>query len=75
MSSIKINEMEDGVIMIETPTDDYPGMTTEQMQNNYEVLGFGHGFCACKRRKDGKIGSLDFIHSPRLYYNFRLHDA
>ena len=75
MPSIKIREMEMGGVMIQTPTDDYDGMTTDEMQEKYEVLGFGHGYVACRRRSDDKLGSLEFIHEPRFYYNFRLHDA
>ena len=46
-------------------------MTTAEMQEEYVVLGFLYGFCAVERKSDGKRGTLDFDHSPRLYYNFQ----
>jgi hypothetical protein len=46
-------------------------MTTEEMQEQYEVLGFQFYMCVVKRKSDGMKGVLDFDHSPRLYYNFQ----
>ena len=46
-------------------------MTTAQMQEQYEVLGFALYMCVVKRKSDGKTGTLDFDHAPRLYYNFQ----
>jgi len=45
-------------------------MTTEEMQEQYEVLGFSFGMCVVKRKSDGAKGTLDFDHAPRYYYNF-----
>lgn len=45
-------------------------MTTAEMQDLYEVIGFAYGYCAVKRKSDGVRGTLDFDHSPRYYYNF-----
>jgi len=50
---------------------DYDRMTTAEMQERYEVLGFGHGLCVVKRRSDGVKGSLMFDHSPRFYHSFQ----
>ena len=46
-------------------------MTTLEMQEQYEVLGFAAYMCVVKRKSDGVKGTLDFDHSPRLYYNFQ----
>jgi hypothetical protein len=46
-------------------------MTTQEMLNEYEVLGFAYGFVAVKRRSDGVIGTLEFDHAPRVYYGFQ----
>jgi hypothetical protein len=46
-------------------------MTTAQMQEQYEVLGFAYYMCVVKRKSDGVKGTLDFDHSPRVYYNFQ----
>lgn len=45
-------------------------MTTEEMQEQYEVLGFALGFCIVKRKSDGVRGTLDMLHHPRVYFGF-----
>lgn len=44
--------------------------TTEEMQQDFEVLGFSMGFVVVRRRADGRKGSLHFTHSPRFYFGF-----
>jgi len=44
--------------------------TTEQLQEDFEVIGFGYGYCAVKRKSDGQKGSLDFGGNPRIYNRF-----
>lgn len=44
--------------------------TTEQLQAEFEVLGFALGFVVVRRKADGVVGSLEFTHAPRFYYNF-----
>ena len=44
--------------------------TTAELQEDYDVEGFGAGICVVRRRSDNQRGSLDFDHSPRRYYNF-----
>ena len=46
-------------------------MTTAEMQELYEVLGFEAYMCIVKRKSDGVTGVLYFDHAPRVYYNFR----
>lgn len=46
-------------------------MTTDEMLDKYEVLGFALGMCIVQRKSDGVKGTLDFDHAPRFYYNFR----
>jgi hypothetical protein len=45
-------------------------MTTAEMQELYEVKGFALGICVVRRKSDNAIGTLDFDHAPRYYYNF-----
>jgi len=83
-SGYAIIEATDGVYIV--PDDDaqikgdrlvwdewhgYDALTTEQMLKEYEVMGFGYGFCACLRKKDAVLGSFNFIHAPRFYFNFK----
>lgn len=44
---------------------------TSQLQSDFEVQGFSMGYVVVKRRSDGKRGTLEFKHSPRVYYNFK----
>lgn len=43
---------------------------TQELTQDFEVIGFGYGLCVVKRKSDGVKGSLDFTHMPRKYYNF-----
>lgn len=44
---------------------------TDQLRQDFEVLGFAAPFVVVRRRTDGVRGSLTFQHSPRLYYGFK----
>lgn len=44
--------------------------TTEELIEEFEVLGFMHGFVVVKRKLDGMKGSMEFTHYPRVYFNF-----
>ena len=43
---------------------------TGQLTADFEVLGFMAPYVVVKRKADGRKGSLEFQHSPRLYYRF-----
>ena len=45
--------------------------TTEQLLEEFEVLGFLAPFVHVRRRSDGKEGSLMFRHSPRVYFGWQ----
>jgi len=47
-----------------------PTWTTDQLREEYEVLGFMAPFVVVKRKSDGKKGSLEFTHNPRVYFNW-----
>lgn len=47
--------------------------TTDEVREQFEVLGFMAPFVAVIRRSDGVKGSLEFNHSPRVYFNFVPH--
>ena len=46
---------------------------TEQLQEDFEVLGFAAPLVVVRRRSDGVRGSLMFQGSPRFYFGFELH--
>ncbi len=44
---------------------------TDQLQEEFEVLGFLAPFVIAKRKSDGVRGSLFFQNSPRIYFGFQ----
>jgi hypothetical protein len=48
-----------------------PTWDTEALRQDFEVLGFAAPFVVVKRRSDGKKGSLEFTHSPRVYFGWK----
>lgn len=45
--------------------------TTDQLQEDFIVLGFAAPFVGVTRRSDGKKGSLMFQHMPRFYFGWK----
>lgn len=43
---------------------------TDQLRQDFDVLGFFAPYVVVKRKKDGAKGSMMFTHSPRWYFNF-----
>lgn len=43
---------------------------TEALKRDFEVIGFQAPYVVVKRRSDGVKGSLEFTHSPRVYFNW-----
>jgi hypothetical protein len=44
--------------------------TTEEMSRDFKVDSFLAPFVFVTRKADGVQGTLEFTHSPRLYFNF-----
>ena len=45
--------------------------TTDELQGEFDVLGFMAPYVVVRRRSDGKQGSLEFQHNPRFYFNWQ----
>lgn len=45
--------------------------TTEELGKDFEVLGFLAPFVVVRRKVDGVKGSMEFTHSPRVYFGFK----
>lgn len=45
--------------------------TTDQLRQDFEVTGFAAPYVVVKRKADGKVGSLQFRHEPRVYFNWK----
>jgi len=46
---------------------------TEQLGNDFEVIGFMAPLVVVRRKSDGVKGSLEFQHNPRYYFSFAPH--
>jgi hypothetical protein len=44
--------------------------TTDEMQRDFTVHSFSAPFITVTRKSDGTKGTLEFGHSPRIYFNF-----
>jgi len=44
---------------------------TRQLGEDFDVIGFMAPFVVVRRKSSGAKGSLEFQHSPRLYFNFQ----
>jgi hypothetical protein len=44
--------------------------STAELCAEFEVLGFMAPYVVVQRKADGCKGSLEFQHSPRVYFNF-----
>jgi hypothetical protein len=47
---------------------------TDQLSEDFEAIGFMAPLIVVRRRADGAKGSLEFQHSPRLYFNWQPHN-
>jgi hypothetical protein len=45
---------------------------TQELGQDFEVIGFLAPLVVVRRRSDGMKGSLEFQHFPRLFFNFVL---
>lgn len=44
---------------------------TAALQREFEVTGFAAPYVVVRRRSDGAVGSLEFTHSPRVYFGWK----
>ena len=44
---------------------------TNELRADFDVLGFMAPLVVVRRRSNGVRGSLEFQHSPRLYFNWQ----
>ncbi len=48
---------------------------TQQLAEEFEVIGFMAPLVVVRRRADGVKGSLYFQHQPRFYFDFQPHQG
>ncbi len=42
----------------------------EELARAFEVIGFAAPYVVVRCKRDGQMGSLEFQHHPRFYFNF-----
>lgn len=50
--------------------DDGPRWNTDELRRDFKVINFSAPFVVVRRRSNGVIGSLEFTHSPRVYFGW-----
>ena len=45
--------------------------TTEQLQQDFDVIGFMAPYVVVRRKSDQQTGSLMFRHYPRVYFGWK----
>ncbi len=48
--------------------------TTDELMEDFEVLGFLAPVCVVRRRADGVKGSVEFQHQPRYFFGWKPHN-
>ena len=49
--------------------------TTDELAEEFEVIGFMAPLVVVRRKLDGMKGSLEFQHDPRFYFDFQAHEG
>ena len=49
--------------------------TTDELSEDFEVIGFMAPLVVVRRKADGVKGSLEFQNAPRSYFNFKPHEG
>lgn len=52
-------------------TPEHMRWDAEQLKIDFEVLGFLAPFVVVRRTADGVVGTMEFTHHPRFYFNFQ----
>ncbi len=45
--------------------------TTEELREHFEVIAFSAPFISVTEKSTGKLGSMEFTHNPRFYFDFK----
>lgn len=70
-ATVRKDMIESGQVHADLAAEQGQTWTTDELQRDFEVTGFMAPFVVVRRRSDGAAGSLEFAHSPRVYFNFQ----
>lgn len=63
--------VESGVPQADLAAEKGQTWDTDQLRADFEVLSYMAPFVIARRRSDGVTGSLEFTHSPRVYFGWK----
>ena len=72
---IRREMIETGQPQADLTADQGERWTTAELTRDFEVIGFAAPFVVVRPRSDGRHGSLEFTHQPRMYFGWRPDDA
>lgn len=58
-------------MLVEAEANREQTWTMAELQAEFEVMGFAAPLVVVRRKADGKVGTLMFTHSPRVYYGWQ----
>ncbi len=65
-------ELNSGAVVVERLRQQYGKVwSTTEMIEEFDVKGFMAPYVVVRRKSDGKVGSLEFQHAPRYYFNWQ----
>ena len=70
-ASVRKDMIESGQVHADLAAEKGQTWTTGELQRDFEVTGFMAPFVVVRRRSDGAVGSLEFTHSPRVYFGWK----
>lgn len=71
VADIRRELVESGQPQADLAAEQGPTWTTTEMMAAFEVEGFAAPFVVVVRRSDGKRGTLEFTHAPRVYFGWQ----
>jgi hypothetical protein len=68
---IRRDMIESGQPAADLATDPDRKWTTAELLEEFDVQGFAAPFVVVVRKSDGQRGSMEFQHSPRVYFDWK----
>jgi hypothetical protein len=64
------SELGDEIAEIDLALDEGPKLDTEQLQRDFEVMGYATTFVVVRRKSGGQLGTLEYLSWPRTYFGW-----
>jgi hypothetical protein len=64
------SELGDEIAEIDLELDEGPKWDIEQLQRDFEVMGYATPFVVVRRKSDGQLGTLEYLSGPRTYFGW-----